>query len=171
MKIKTRSRLIVFILSALVWFALTNMKNWQEVFVGLLLSLLVSLIAGQFLITTEKTKHLLLRTLAFAKYFLRFIWEMIKANFHVAYIVLHPDLPIKPGIVKVKTKLTKDSARTILCNSITLTPGTMTVDINPDKNEIYIHWIDIVTKDYHNIDENTATISAKFEKLLTEVFE
>jgi len=48
---------------------------------------------------------------------------MAKANIHVAYIVIHPLLPIKPGIVKVKTKLKRDSALTMLANSITLTPG------------------------------------------------
>jgi multicomponent Na+:H+ antiporter subunit E len=77
-------------------------------------------------------------------------------------------LPIKPGIVKIKTKLTKDSAITVLANSITLTPGTLTVDINEDKKELYIHWIKVSSTD---INETTKEIGEKFEKTLTEVFE
>jgi len=101
-------------------------------------------------------------------YILKFVWEIIKANLEVAYLVIHPMLPIKPGIVKIKTKLNKDSAITVLSNSITLTPGTLTVDVNKDKQELYIHWINVKTQD---IDEATEEIGNRFEKTLTEVFE
>jgi len=155
----------------LVWIALTSAWDIQEVIAGLVLSIVVSLIAGNFLITTVKKKKLLPRFLQFIKYLFVFLWEMIKANLHVAYIVLHPMLPIKPGIVKIKTRLTKESALTVLANSITLTPGTMSVDINPETGEIYIHWIDIVSKEPTNVEENTKNISVVFEKILMEVFE
>ncbi len=171
MKLETKSKLTVFVLSFLVWIALTSASDIQEVITGLVLSLAVSLIAGRFLITTVKKKKLLPRILAFIKYLFVFIWEMIKANLHVAYIVLHPMLPIKPGIVKIKTTLTKESALTVLADSITLTPGTMSVDINPEAGELYIHWIDIVSKEPTDITENTRNISLKFDKILSEVFE
>jgi multicomponent Na+:H+ antiporter subunit E len=169
MKNKIRSRLTVFISSSLIWFALTNITDLQEVIAGLMLSFIVSLIAGQFMFTTEKSKPLHIKIIYCIKYFLVFLVELFKANLNVASIVLHPTLPIKPGIVKVKTNLSKDSTRTVLCNSITLTPGTMTVDINPDTNEIYIHWIAVVSKDPENVEENTKNISKVFEKLLVEV--
>jgi multicomponent Na+:H+ antiporter subunit E len=168
MQIKTRSRLTVFILSFLVWVALTSIRDWQEVLAGLIVAVLVTLIAGQFLITTEKGKNPFHRFLAAILYFFRFLWEMIKANFHVAYLVLHPNLPIKPGIVKIKTGLKKDAAITVLTNSITLTPGTLTVDVNPDKHEIYVHWIDARATD---VGQATSLIADKFEKRLMEVFE
>ena len=171
MSIKARSRLTVFVLSAAVWFALTDIKDVEEVIAGLVLSLIVSIIAGHFLITAENNRPLFSKIINSVKYFFVFIWEMIKANVHVAYIVLHPMLPIKPGIVKAKTNLKKDSSRTILCNSITLTPGTMTVDINPECNDVYIHWIDVVSKDPNDDIENTKKIVEKFEKILTEVSE
>ncbi|RJP66222.1 MAG: cation:proton antiporter [Ignavibacteriales bacterium] len=171
MKLETKSKLIVFVLSFLVWIALTSAWDIQEVLAGLVLSFVVSSLAGSFLITTVKKRKFLPRILAFIKYLFVFMWEMIKANFHVAYIVLHPMLPIKPGIVKIKTSLTKDSALTILADSITLTPGTMSVDINPEAGEIYIHWIDIVSKNPEDVDENTKNISVVFEKILMEVFE
>jgi multicomponent Na+:H+ antiporter subunit E len=168
METKTKSRIIVFVFALLVWFALTDIKNYQEVLIGIAISLLITFLAGHFLITTEKSQHPVKRVFHFLFYILKFFWEMIKANFEVAYLVIHPMLPIKPGIVKIKTKLTKDSAITVLANSITLTPGTLTVDINEDKKELYIHWINVQTKD---IDEATEEIGNRFEKTLTEVFE
>ena len=151
----------------LVWLALTGL-GVQEISVGVVVALIVSLTAGQFLVTTHKQKHLLHRWFYALLYLFKFLWEMLKANFHVAYIVVHPQVPIKPGIIKIKTKLTKDAAITVLTNSITLTPGTLTVDINEEKREIYIHWIDVKAT---NIDDCTKEIGARFEPMLTEVFE
>ena len=130
-------------------------------------ALVVTLAAGGFL--TGFPRRGILRRAGFAVlYFFRFLWEMIKANLHVASIVLNPLRPIKPGIVKIRTGLTKDTAVTILANSITLTPGTLTVDINPEARELYIHCI---TVDGTDIDENTKRIGARFERILKEVFE
>jgi multicomponent Na+:H+ antiporter subunit E len=168
MQIRTRSRLTVFIFSFLVWVALTSIRDWQEVIAGLVVAGLVSLVAGQFLLTTEKQQHVLRRCASAVLYFFVFFWEMVKANLHVAYLVLHPNLPIKPGIVKIRTQLKKDSAITVLTNSITLTPGTLTVDVNPDRHEIYVHWIDVRSTE---IKEATEMISGKFEARLMEVFE
>jgi len=167
MKIKHRSRIIVFIFSFLVWLALTGTGSLQEIISGLLIALLVSMAAGHFLVTTEKSANIFRRLYFVLRYIIHFIREMIKANFHVAYLVIHPLCPIKPGIVKIKTTLNKDSALTVLCNSITLTPGTLTVDINKEKQEIYIHWIDVKQV---KVEDATREIGSRFEKLLQEVF-
>jgi multicomponent Na+:H+ antiporter subunit E len=68
----------------------------------------------------------------------------------------------------VRTNLKTDVAKTFLANSITLTPGTMTVDIDDDI--LYVHWIDVGSKS-DDIEENTKQISAKFEKYLRRIFE
>lgn len=169
MKIKTKSRLIVFALCFFIWVALTSIWDIQEVIAALILSSIVTMIAGQFLIKNARTKSIFFLVKTWIKYFFVFIWEMIKANINVASIVIHPRLPIKPGIVKIKTRLTSESALTVLANSITLTPGTMTVDINPEKHELYIHWIKVVSRDPHDVEENTKIISSVFEKILLEV--
>jgi multicomponent Na+:H+ antiporter subunit E len=168
MSIKTRSRLIVLIFSFLVWVALTDIKDGQEIITGIIVATLVSIFSGHFLFTNEKNKDPLKRVLYFLLYIVTFIWEMIKANLHVAYIVIHPKLPIKPGIVKVRTCLTRDSAVTILANSITLTPGTLTVDIGNDNKEMYIHWITVKSD---NVEDASKEICSRFEKVLKEVFE
>jgi multicomponent Na+:H+ antiporter subunit E len=74
-------------------------------------------------------------------------------------------LPIKPGIVVIKTELKNDLAKMILANSITLTPGTFTLDINNDK--LLIHWINVKTD---NTDEATKLIGERFEKYLKIIF-
>ncbi len=165
---KLKSRIIVFILSFLVWIALTDLGSLQEIIAGIIIAAIVALMAGHFLVTTEKSEHIFKRIISALVYFFRFLWEMIKANVHVAYIVLHPGLPIKPGIVRIKTDLKKDSSLTVLSNSITLTPGTLSVDISDDKKHLYVHWIDVEESDE---DKATSKIGSKFEGRLKEVFE
>lgn len=108
------------------------------------------------------------RYIWFLYYIPVFIWECIKANIDVAYRVGHPDLPIRPGIVKVKTTLKSDTALTFLANSITLTPGTMSVDIDAEDGFLYVHWIDVKDKD---ILKATEIIVKKFENILARIFE
>jgi multicomponent Na+:H+ antiporter subunit E len=85
----------------------------------------------------------------------------------VVYRVFHPKMPINPGIVKVRTNLKSKSGRVILCNSITLTPGTLSVDIDKD-GYIYIHWINVMSQD---IEEASKLIVVNFEKILMRIFE
>ena len=148
--------------------ALINISDMQEIIAGGIVSIIVALLAGHFLITSKKKNNLLKRIIYGISYLFKFLWEMIKANFHVAYIVIHPKLPIKPGIIKIHSNMNKDISLTMLGNSITLTPGTLTVDIDEKAKNLYIHWIDVKST---KIEENTRFIGARFEPLLTEVFE
>jgi multicomponent Na+:H+ antiporter subunit E len=102
----------------------------------------------------------------FIMYIPVFFWEMTKANFDVAYRVLHPKRPINPGIVKIKTKLKSDMAKTFLANSITLTPGTFTVDLKGEF--LYIHWINVKSTD---IEDASKIIAGRFEKFLIKIFD
>ena len=79
--------------------------------------------------------------------------------------VLHPAMPIRPGVVVIKTRLTSDIAKMILANSITLTPGTFTLDVVGDR--LLIHWINVRTDD---MDEASRLIGEKFERYLRVVF-
>jgi multicomponent Na+:H+ antiporter subunit E len=91
---------------------------------------------------------------------------MIKANLDVARRVISPSLPINPGIVKIKTRLKSDYAKMVLANSITLTPGTLSVDIVDDY--IYIHWIDVKSTDPEQAFKD---IAETFEKILIKIFD
>jgi len=86
----------------------------------------------------------------------------------VALRVTSPYMPINPGIVKVKTRLRSEAALTFLANSITLTPGTLSVDIEQKSGTIYVHWIDVKGKD---LAKATDYIVKKFENVIEKVFE
>ncbi len=171
-----KSQIILFILALLVWMLLTWPPDFQHLIVGILVAIFVSYITGDMfapLETKGKQKKDMMsltgsRYLWFLYYIPLFIWECIKANIDVAYRVAHPDLPINPGIVKVKTTLKSDTGLTFLANSITLTPGTMSVDIDPENGYLYIHWIDVKDKD---IQKATEIIVQNFENVLKRIFE
>jgi len=107
-----------------------------------------------------------IRWMFFLIYVPYFFYYCVKANLDVAMRVIHPDLPIRPGIVKVRTTLKSELAKTFLANSITLTPGTLTMDIDGD--DFYVHWINIHTDD---AAKRTAEICGRFEPLLGRIFE
>ncbi len=133
---------------------------------GALFAVLVATVMGS--IYPEKVQKIFnpRRWLFFLIYVPYFLYYCIKANIDVMLRVIHPDIPIKPGIVKVRTSLTTDTAKAMLANSITLTPGTLTVDI--DGQDFYVHWINIYTDD---AAQRTADICGRFEPLLRRIFE
>ena len=158
--------IIYFLFCFATWLLLTWRFYLQNIIIGALASLITTLIFGRYFIKDYKKFLQPLRYFYLLIYTIFFIWECIKANFDVAYRVLHPAMPIKPGIVKVKMELKSDLARTILANSITMTPGTISVDIIDDY--LYVHWIYVFSKDP---EKYTWTISGKFEKHLKKIFE
>ncbi|UVE49253.1 monovalent cation/H+ antiporter subunit E [Haloferax larsenii] len=86
---------------------------------------------------TPKAGRLLRRTGRFILYVPYLLWEILKANIEVAYIILHPSLPIDPKIQRYRAAIWDDLSVTTLANSITLTPGTLTVDV--DRDSLVIH--------------------------------
>ena len=163
-----RSRIITFVVSLALWLLLSFSLDVQHVITGIFISSLVAFMMGD-MFTGEAYKWLQIRRYFwFLVYVFLFVWECIKANIDVASRVLNPRLPIKPGIVRIKTGLQTETALTFLANSITLTPGTISVDIDKEKGILYIHWIDVKTQD---INEATRIISSRFERILKEVFE
>lgn len=149
-----------------LWLLFTFNLSTSNLIVGGIAAVISVLMLGRYFF--ETTSKLLdpKRYLWFMVYVFIFAWECLKANLDVAYRVLHPDLPIKPGIVKVKINLKTDLARTTLANSITMTPGTITVDIIQDY--IYVHWIYVKSTDPGKYAEQ---ISGRFEKYISRIFE
>jgi multicomponent Na+:H+ antiporter subunit E len=158
--------LTVFILSMIFWLMLTFEITVSNLIVGAVASLITSLFFTGFFV---KNVYKLLqpkRYFWFIIYLFVFVWECIKANVDVAYRVLHPAMPIRPGIVKVRTSLKSDLAKMLLANSITMTPGTITVDIIGDY--LYIHWIYIRSEDP---EVYTEIITGAFEKYIKKIIE
>jgi multicomponent Na+:H+ antiporter subunit E len=161
-------RTLLFIVGFSVWLLLAWPPDGQDVLVSLFVSFVVSSITGDLFVRMPQPHKNFSRYLWFLYYVPLFIWECIKANIDVAYRVSHPDVLIKPGIVKIKTNLKSDAGLTFLANSITLTPGTMSVDIDKANGVIYIHWIYVAEKD---MAPATKAIAEKFENVLRRIFE
>jgi multicomponent Na+:H+ antiporter subunit E len=98
-------------------------------------------------------------------YFAVFLVELTKANLNVMRLVFSPRIAIEPGIVEIKTSLKSPIGRLALANSITLTPGTLVVDIKEDS--LFIHWINVSATDPVAATEE---ISARFEKYLKVIY-
>lgn len=102
-------------------------------------------------------------------YYLLYFWvftqELVKANLNVMRVVFSPRIDIKPGIVEIKTELKSPMGRLALANSITLTPGTLVVDMRGDS--LFIHWINVTATDPVGA---TKEIAGRFEKYLKVVY-
>ena len=100
------------------------------------------------------------------KFFIILNIEIVKASFMVAKIVLKPKMDLKPGIIAVPIRTKTDAGITAIANSITLTPGTITMDVSDDRTMLYVHAIDASDPDAVRV-----YIRDKLEKYVLEVFE
>lgn len=76
-----------------------------------------------------------------------FLWELVTANLDVAYRVLSPSMPIEPDVVELPLRVQSDAAIATIANSITLTPGTLTMDYDEQRNSLYVHAIATTDRD------------------------
>ncbi|ELZ04309.1 Na+/H+ antiporter subunit E [Natrialba aegyptia] len=76
------------------------------------------------------------------RYLAAFSWELVRANLDVAYRVLSPRVKIEPEVILVPLRVQTVAGITLIANSITLTPGTVALDHDPDENALYVHAID-----------------------------
>ena len=76
-----------------------------------------------------------------------FVKELILSALKVAWLVLQPRIKIRPAIIAYPLTVTTDAQITLLANMITLTPGTLSVDVSGDRRTLYIHAIDVASKE------------------------
>ena len=162
---KFKNYIIMFITLMGTWLLINNSLATEIVISGLIVSSLLPLLfCGKCDVFTNL--NLSPKAILYSILFLfTFIIELIKANYDVARRVVSPSLPINPGVVEVKTKLQSRIARVVLADSITLTPGTFTLEIKDDS--LFIHWIDVQSTE---IEESTKLIVGKFEKYLEVMY-
>ncbi len=134
----------------------TILWSVEELVLGVSVALIVSAVASDILCRSDNYRMLNpVRWIIMLVYAIPLFIEMVKANLDVAYRVITGN--IRPGIVKIKPPLKTDLGITFLANSITLTPGTLTVDVDEENKDLYIHWINVTRKP-------TKTISGRFTK-------
>jgi len=149
---------------AVVWVLVTASLRYDELVTGALAVLVITLAVRKLSPVYAGLRFTPKAVISVFVYFLIFLRELIKANLDVASRVLNPALPIHPGIVEVKTGMLSPLGKLVLANSITLTPGTLTLDVKGDR--MFIHWIDVRSQD---IDAATAAIVGAFEGTLKEI--
>ena len=132
-----------FVLTALIMFAfwifLSGKFSLILLLSGLISSLLVSYMSNDLLIGNGDIKLGFIRTIRFIRFLPWLLWQIVLANIDLALRTLHPKMPINPMLINFKNNLKTDLGMVILANSITLTPGTVTIDVN--ENEFLVHVI------------------------------
>ncbi len=164
-KFSLKKFIYTFVIVLLIWYGFTTSFAPAELITGVIISLVIAYISVKNFNCCDPILLLPSHVLHFIKYFFVFLGALLKANLDVARRVLTPGLPINPGIVMFQTKLNNDFAKMVLANSITLTPGTLTIDII--KNKFYVHWIDVTTEDPEQVYKE---IAEPFEKILLKIY-
>jgi len=163
--IKTRRMAIMFATLFLFWLMLEGSLSLDVVLVGLLVSAAITLLYPSGLSFFTEFRATPAAFKAGFQYYGYFFKELFLSNLKLAAVVLKPSLPINPGIVKVRTKLKSKMGRLMLANSITLTPGTLTVELKDEW--IYVHWVLMESDD---IEAATKKIVSGFESYLEVMY-
>lgn len=145
MSIRPVPLIVSAILLFLAWIMLTTSLHYQELIAGAIVAVALAFALNSIIPDGGKKGSLPKRIIGMFIFIFILAKEMILANLDVAYRVLHPKMPIKPGIVKVRPELESEMGKVILSNAITLTPGTLSMDWIED--DLYIHWINVDKKD------------------------
>jgi multicomponent Na+:H+ antiporter subunit E len=152
--------LFLFATLLLLWLLLTGSLAADEVLAGIAVAALASFISGPYLSIFDGVLYRPMAIVSVFTYLGYFFKQLIIANFDMARRVLSPTLPISPEIVEISTELESDLGQMLLANSITLTPGTLSVDLVG--NRILVHWI--AAPDGVDLQMATREIAAGFEK-------
>lgn len=155
-----KNRFLANILLAIIWVAVTGNFNPGNVLFGFFLSFFLL-----WVVTRESGNiHYFKLVPRVISFFIFFLYELIKANIQVAYEVMTPNLNMKPGIVALPLDVKSDFGITMLANLITLTPGTLSLDVSEDRKFMYVHSMYI-----HDKKEFIKGIKNGFEKRIIEI--
>lgn len=145
-----------------LWLLLANSLSALNVLGALLVAVLLPLAMRPFWPERSRVR----RPLTVLRLTLVVLWDILLANLNVARLVLGPLVRLRPAFVKVPLSLRDPLAITILANIITLTPGTLTAGVSPDRRHLLIHALDVA-------DDRAlvAEIKTRYEAPLREIFE
>ena len=129
---------IGLLLLALTWLVLTGSFTIPNALLGLLLAVLVSSFARE----QRRRNRIAIRLLATVRLAVLFLRELVLSAYRVALLVVTPHMDLSPGIFAYRLKLDRNFEITLLANLITLTPGTLSVDVSPDREILFVHAID-----------------------------
>lgn len=154
--------LFINIQLALVWTFLTGSFNPNTLIQGFIIGYLVLWLTSPLYGTSSYFKKFRQAT----SFLLFFIWELVISTLRVAYVVIKPNLDIQPGIVAVPLDVKSDTEIMMLANLITLTPGSLSLDISHDRRVIYIHVMHVT-----DVEAYRREIKQGFERRIGELFQ
>ncbi len=125
-------QLLTFILLFINWIIFSGKFDLFHIAIGLIAALIVSLLSGHFVFDSpnRKVKDYLRTAIKMPFYIVWLFWNILKSNFYVIYLAFHPNMKkiISPRLLQIKTNDLKDEfSRYVFAQSVTLTPGTVTV--------------------------------------------
>ena len=153
-------QILLNVLIALTWMFLSVSFKPTTFIVGYLLGLLMLFMLRK----SFSSRFYMDRLWAVIKLASLFLKELVLSNISVLKLIVQPTMPIRPAIFAMPTVLEQDWEITLLSSLITLTPGTVVIDISDDNKTLYIHSID-----FEDIDEAIESIRNTFEKAILEV--
>jgi len=137
--------LATFSILFVLWLIMSGHFDLFHISLGVICSALVAYLSHDLLFQDFHCGRSAGVALRFMGYIPWLLYQIVLANIHVAKMALHPRMPIDPAIIQFETRLTSDLALSTLANSITLTPGTITVDIRDGK--YFVHALTRVVAD------------------------
>ncbi|MGM0405268.1 MAG: Na+/H+ antiporter subunit E [Thermoplasmatota archaeon] len=164
---------ITWVMVLVFWLIVSGEITWQTVLVGGSVAILISLMVYENLTDDLRIEGNVLKKIIYLiifqvpQYIFIMVFHLIESNMKVAKHALFMD--INPGIIRISTGLRSDTGITIMANSITLTPGTLTIDTKKtlDRTYLYVHWIDMKTM---NIEKAGNEIKGDVERWLKKIF-
>lgn len=152
---------LINVLLAVAWAFMSGSFSPVNLFFGFVLSSFVLwLIREQF-----GTMGYIHRARKITSLLFLFLWELLLSATRVAITVVSPNMNLKPAFFAYPLKVDRDFEITILANLITLTPGTLSVDVSNDRKTLYIHCLDA-----SDLDATRADIASGFERKIMEAF-
>ncbi len=128
----------IFLMLMAFWLLISASVHWEHMLVGVIFSVILTIFWSNLTISAENVTSFKFKQLyLLIVYFIKLIIEIVIANINVAMIVLNPRMPISPGIVIMRCDLERSLLRVLYVNSITLTPGTITVEL--EDNLLIVH--------------------------------
>lgn len=153
---------MAFLLFWLVWLLLVGSLARDELIAGAVVAAVTALISRPYLHLLDALRLSPSALLSLLRYLGYFFIALLRANVDLAYRVLSPSLPINPGMIEIRTRLASPLARMLLANSITLTPGTLTVDMDGDR--LLIHCVNCPDQDADDLKHGISASVRQFEK-------
>jgi len=163
-----KNRLILFFTLFLLWLLLSWSVSVDELLAGLFFSLVTAYVTDKLFGDSASKPVKPANYLWFAVYAAMLVWDIVKAAGDSFFRLVNPTLSVKPRMLDVKTSLKYDSALAILAGTITLLPGTVAVDSDPERSVIRVYCTAGKTDSYASIIELALY---KYEKILKKVYE